>query len=81
MSRLQALLQQGRIKLPETREARELADELLDYELRVSECANVVAGAFKTGRHDDLVTALGLAVLHDPNAQRVGFGPSLELTW
>jgi hypothetical protein len=47
----------------ETSEARALARELLDYEIRVSDHASVLAGAFKTGAHDDLVTALGLAVL------------------
>jgi hypothetical protein len=72
VSQLQALLQQGKVKLPDTAEARELAKELLDYEIGVSESANVTAGAFKTGRHDDLVTALGLAVLRDPRAQRAG---------
>ncbi len=66
MSRLQALLQTQRIKLPETSEARVLAKELQDYEIRVSEDANEKFGAFKVGTHDDLVTALGLAVLDDP---------------
>jgi hypothetical protein len=32
----------------------------------VSEDANEKFGAFKVGTHDDLVTALGLAVLEDP---------------
>jgi len=63
VSRLQALLQTGRVKLPETREARALARELLDYELRVTVDANIQAGAFKIGRHDDLATALMLSVL------------------
>jgi hypothetical protein len=63
VSRLQALLQTGRIHLPETAEARALASELTTYEIRVSDHASVLAGAFKTGAHDDLVTALGLAVL------------------
>jgi len=62
VSRLQALLQTGRILLPHTDEARALARELQDYEIRVSEQANDTYGAFKVGTHDDLVTALGLAV-------------------
>ncbi len=66
VSRLQALLQTGRIKLPDTEEARVLARELQDYEIRISEDANMKAGAFRVGTHDDLVTALGLAVLDDP---------------
>lgn len=67
MSRLQALLQTGRIHLPETTEARTLAQELRDYEIRIDENANDTYGAFKVGTHDDLVTALGLAVQRDAN--------------
>ncbi len=40
--------------------------ELFDYEIRASEDANERYGAFKVGTHDDLVTALGLAVQEDP---------------
>lgn len=61
VSRLQALLQTNRLHLPQTEEARVLARELLDYEIRVSEDANDRYGAFAVGAHDDLVTALGLA--------------------
>ncbi len=66
VSRLQALLQTGRILLPETEEARQLARELKDYEIRVDADANEKYGAFKVGTHDDLVTALGLAVQTAP---------------
>ena len=66
VSRLQALLQTGRILLPKTSEADVLARELLDYELRVDQDANERYGAFKVGSHDDLVTALGLAVQEPP---------------
>jgi hypothetical protein len=62
VSRLQALLQTGRLHLPDTDEARVLARELQDYEIRVDEDANDRYGAFKVGTHDDLVTALGLGV-------------------
>jgi len=65
VSRLQALLQSGRVHLPESSEARALAQELDDFEIRVSEDANDKYGAFRTGTHDDLVTALGLAVHTD----------------
>jgi hypothetical protein len=63
VSRLQALLQTDRVRLPDTEEAHALVEELLDYEIRVSS-GSMVAGAFGD-RHDDLATALGLAVL-DP---------------
>ena len=62
VSRLQVLLQSERLHLPDTAEAHALAKELQDYEIRVSEDANDRYGAFKVGTHDDLVTALGLAV-------------------
>jgi hypothetical protein len=32
----------------------------------VNENANLISGAFRTGRHDDLVVALGLSVLENP---------------
>lgn len=65
VSRLQALLRSSRVHLPRTAEAEALARELLDYEIRVDENANDRYGAFKVGTHDDLVTALGLAVQLD----------------
>ena len=73
VSRLQALLQTDRIHLPETAEARVLAKELLDYEIKVDQDANDKYGAFKVGTHDDLVTALGLATQED-----VSFGLALS---
>jgi hypothetical protein len=33
----------------------------LEYEVRVSDDGHDRYGAFRTGKHDDLVTALGLA--------------------
>lgn len=65
VSRLQALLQTRRLHLPRSPEAEALAQELLDYEIRVDENANDRYGAFRVGTHDDLVTALGLAVQSD----------------
>jgi hypothetical protein len=67
VSRLQALLQERRLSLPPRHpEAQAMARELKDYEIHVSEDAKDTYGAFKVGAHDDLVTALGLAVLEDP---------------
>jgi hypothetical protein len=68
VSRLQALLGSGRIHLPATSEARALAAELLGYEIRVDEKGTDRYGAFRSGTHDDLVTALGLAVLGEGRA-------------
>jgi hypothetical protein len=69
VSRLQMLLQSGRVHLPRNPAAETLAAELLNYEIRVDEKANDRYGAFKVGTHDDLVTALGLTVQLD-------FGPT-----
>jgi hypothetical protein len=66
VSRLQTLLQCNRLHLPRTAESQQLARELHDYEIRVTEDANDRYGAFKVGTHDDLVTALGLAVQTEP---------------
>ena len=65
VSRLQVLLQSQRVHLPHSFEASALARELLDYEIRVDENAKDRYGAFRVGTHDDLVTALGLAVQGD----------------
>jgi hypothetical protein len=62
VSRLQVLLQQRLVKLPATKEAKALARELADYEIHAHD-SGITAGAFKTGAHDDLVTALALACL------------------
>lgn len=72
VSRLQALLQSGRIHLPRTTEAEVLAHELMDYEIRVDQDANDRYGAFRVGTHDDLVTALGLAVQSEPKHLFIG---------
>ena len=73
VGRLQALLQTGRIRLPKTAEAEVLAQELRDFEIRVSESGRDTYGAFRAGSHDDLVIALGLATLQAPNRRLVMF--------
>lgn len=76
VSRLQALLQSRRIQMPDTSQTRALAAELRVYEVRISEDANLSAGAFKTGTHDDMATALGLGCLFDPSGQHVRYSPA-----
>ena len=76
VSRLQMLLQFQRIHLPRGhREADPLVQELINYEIRVDENANDKYGAFRVGTHDDLVTALGLAVQKEPS---VSVYPGME---
>ena len=62
VSRLQLLLQSNRLHLPRTPAAEALAKDLLDYEIRIDERANERYGAFRVGGHDDLITALGMAL-------------------
>jgi len=69
VSRLQSLLQTDRLLLPKTREAAALTEELLNYEIKVSEDANEQYGAFRVGAHDDLVTAIGLATQGWPEVE------------
>ena len=67
VSRLQSLAQTDRVYLPpDHAEAAAMMRELQDYEIRTDPDGDAKFGAFKTGRHDDLVTALGLAVVSDP---------------
>lgn len=71
VSKMQALLQNGRIDIPDTAEAKATCEELKVYETRINEHGNAQHGAFQTGKHDDLVTALGLSCLEDPYAYAV----------
>ena len=66
VTRLQTLLQDLMLHLPRTSDCDELAKDLLEFEIKVREDANEKYGAFPVGRHDDLVTALGLAVQERP---------------
>ena len=79
VSRLQALLQTRSIKLPPRHEETQaMLRELKDYEIRIdASTANDTYGAFKVGTHDDLATALGLAVLDDPRDYHVKQGARL----
>jgi hypothetical protein len=46
------------------------------YEVRISDDARFSAGAFRTGAHDDLATALGLACLFESDEGRIVRVPS-----
>jgi hypothetical protein len=70
VSRLQSLLQSGRIHAPDTPEVRATMEELKVYEIKVSNDGKDTYGAI-VGKHDDLATALGLACLEDPHGFKV----------
>lgn len=79
VSRLKSLFQTKRIRLPPNHaEAQAMMQELLDYEIRVDARANDTYGSFKVGAHDDLVTALGLAVQDESIVARVHSWKTLE---
>jgi hypothetical protein len=75
VSRMQVLLDHDRVLLPDDKESRALVRELQDFELRAS-ASGVASGAFRTGAHDDLAIALGLACLFDPSGQGVRYWPA-----
>lgn len=78
VSHLQALLQTGRIQLPRaSREAQSMREELLNYQIKVDPDGMAKFGAFSTGAHDDLATALGLACLEDPRRYTARTAPSI----
>jgi len=64
-SRLQSLIRGDRLHAARTTEMDAMQQELLAYEIRVDPNANDRYGAFAVGAHDDMVTAVGLAVLED----------------
>jgi len=74
-SRRLVLLDHGRVALPNDKESAALVRELQDFELRAS-ASGMTSGAFRTGSHDDLAIALGLACLFDPSGQQVTYWPA-----
>jgi hypothetical protein len=65
--RLQTLIQNDRLHIdPANREAAAMTRELMDYDIRVDEQGTDRYGAFRTGQHDHLVTALGLVAQWAP---------------
>jgi hypothetical protein len=73
-STLVALFDDGRVRFPKSsKEIEAMVEELLNYEIHVSEEGHDQYGAFKIGSHDDLVTALGLACWYAEYHKRIMF--------
>ncbi len=72
VSRLQSLLQGGRVHAPQTAEVKVMLEELRVYEIKVDQDGKDTYGA-TIGKHDDLATCLGLACLEDPFADQVAY--------
>jgi len=72
VSRFQSILQEKRFHGPDTKEMKATLDELMVYEIKVSDEGKDTYGA-KTGKHDDLATAACLACLEDPYNEKVRY--------
>ncbi len=69
----------GRVRLPPGHpEAPAMIDELANYEIKVDQNANDRYGAFRVGKHDDLVTALGLATQDEAIIEELASHMALE---
>lgn len=73
VSRMQSILQERRFHAPDTQEVKAMIDELLVYEIKVSNEGKDTYGAFKTGAHDDLATAAALSCLESPYRDKVSY--------
>ncbi len=71
VSRLKSLMGFGRLEWPRSAAARELADELENFELTVNDNATPTWNA-RAGHHDDLVCAAALAVLVEGGRRACG---------
>ena len=77
VSRLQAILQSGRLHAPRDPLLLALIDELKVFEIRIKpETGHEQTGAFQVGKHDDLCTALCLCCASD--LQSVTYGPEVN---
>lgn len=65
ISLLKILLEAGQLHLPRIPEARQLANDLKDYELKTDEADGRLEGAFRVGARDELISSLGLALLDE----------------
>jgi len=70
VSRLQSILQEERFHAPDIPEVVAMCEELMVYEIKVSDEGKDTYGA-STGKHDDLATAAGLSCLEDPYSEKV----------
>jgi hypothetical protein len=72
VSKLQSILQEKRFHAPDIPEVKAMCEELMVYEIKVSDEGKDTYGA-STGKHDDLATAAGLSCLEDPYSEKVSY--------
>jgi hypothetical protein len=70
INRLKVLQQTGRLHVPNSAETQTLLNELANYEIKYTDCGHVQFGG-RTGIHDDLVIALGLACWQEPTRLQI----------
>lgn len=72
--RLQAVMQKRLLDVPAGDISRDAIEELKSFEVKTARNGHDTFGAFATGAHDDLITALGLSILGDAHGDRVTYG-------
>ncbi len=73
VSRLMVVFEGGRVEIDQDHPLRDgIIKEAADYQVRIERAGRAKYGAMESGTHDDMITALGLAVLKDTRRQ----GPS-----
>ena len=76
VSRLTALIETGRVRLPKRdRHIEAMIAELENFRFRATDAGGFSAAA-RSGAYDDLISALALATLFDSSSARVMVGPS-----
>ena len=79
VSRVQSLIQRGLVKVPAGQsEVLAMLEELKVYKIKIEKDGMDKYGAFETGTHDDLATALMLACLEDSLSNVVTYGPKIR---
>ncbi len=66
VSRLMVVFENGRVQIDADHPLRDgIIKEAADYQVRIERAGRAKYGAMESGTHDDMITALGLAVLKD----------------
>ena len=66
VSRLMVVFERGRVEIDRDHPLRDgIIKEAADYQVRIEKAGKATYGAMERGAHDDMITALGLAVLKD----------------
>lgn len=82
VSTLQVLLQNERLKVAEgIQDASKFTQELLDFQVRITDSGRDQYGAWREGQHDDMVLAVGLACWYGEHAFLPNVPLSIGCVW